>query len=200
MSSEVTSPQGLLMLIIAGCFDIAAILIFLIEVWVDLGIFSTLVGWTGLLFVLTWAFLTGRMSVTDITNILKRKSKKGSGSPEKIAGSSDMKDWKQNKDGVYELQNKESPETDDANNQGTSGLSGFTKKFGWGLIVELVPWISAVLPMLTMLVWRLLRDDSGGVSQNNDSQEEGQSGTLKMPDKKPTSAPQTPAAPAEKAA
>ena len=105
---DITSPSGLFLLFFAAFFDAAAFIVFIIEVWFDLGIIATIVAYTGWIVVPLLAWLLGYLSFKDLVKSTAEKAQEGTakkGGSQKISGSSDMKDWKQNKDGVYELQN-----------------------------------------------------------------------------------------------
>lgn len=54
LDGDLTGPSGILMLPIAVLLDFCAIVILIIEVWVDLGLVSTFVNWLGFLIVGGW--------------------------------------------------------------------------------------------------------------------------------------------------
>jgi|SRR3989344_871840 len=169
---NITSPEGLLMLPIALLFDATAFMIFIIEIWFDLGILSTLTGWTGWLIIGAWAYFRGGMSLTDFAKSLYEKGKAGGskGSPKKISGSGDMKDWQLNKKGAYELKDPNKTENlEEETSPGLTGaIKGFIKRVGLSFVIELIPWLGSIWPGLTIFVWKELKRQTGtSVTQDN---------------------------------
>ncbi len=190
---NITSPEGILMLFIAALLDLLSFGIFIIEVWFDLGIIATLVAWLSSLLILVWMYARGSLSLSSLvvsqvetaSNMVKNES----GKQNKASGSGNIKDWQQNKNGVWTLKNNQESSPNNTKpppgnaGKATGAIKSLAKKIGWSYFIEFVPIIQNFWPGLTIRVWKTLWNDDTTLSstvQNKKPTEEKTGGKETM--------------------
>lgn len=169
----ITSPEGMLMLCVAGLLDIMGFMIFIGGIWFgldDYGILEII----GIAIIGLWMFMRyGPMAGSAYENVKKDRDTMKKNWEEPMAGSGNIEDWKKNDKGVWELNKKDagnnktkrgreikkwmSPQEiakDEAKKLAIKGL----KRFGLNFLVELIPFLGGFWPGWTIIVWKEMKE------------------------------------------